>query len=524
MRSSLLCLAAVLLLSPDLFGQHHDHSAPCGTSREDLDQITEQLVQNLAVLEERPVDLRNGAITYVPIKFHIVRKSDGTEGVDTEFVLAMLCGLNEFFADQEIQFFIKGGFNYINNSVLFDNPKGTTGVTVMNNNRASGHLNIFLTNQTGEADVLGYYTAGQSYAQDYIVIRKSEIGYKKYTLEHEVGHYFGILHPFNGWECDPWDAVKHGNPLNLTTAPCITIKPPFTNYPLVEFADGSNSTTAGDLVSDTPADYNLGLGWSNCNYNGGARDKNGILLNPDEKNIMGYFLNCAPYTYSPIQKQLIATDLTNRKNAVSSSNRKLNTAAIPILEPNSPVVALSPVDEGYSNGTVDIKLEWAAGAGARNYIVRIDRFASFSFQPRYYFTDQPEVILDFVLGSSGKYYWQVYAWNDYNTCPVWGEVFSFTVGSPSAISALPGLDNLVIMPQPLGAGQPLQMQLAATRPLELDLEIYHVNGHLVYRQARLQVPAGEHALSPGWIPAHPGMYVVRLSANGGQYTGRVVVH
>ena len=40
---------------------------------------------------------------------------------------------------------------------------------------------------------------------------------------------------------------------------------------------------SGDFLCDTPADYNLGFGWNNCNYTGGAMDPNGILLNPDEK-------------------------------------------------------------------------------------------------------------------------------------------------------------------------------------------------------------------------------------------------
>ena len=81
------------------------------------------------------------------------------------------------------------------------------------------------------------------------------------TLEHEMGHYFSLFH-------------THGT----------------TNFGTTdELVDGSNCTTAGDRICDTPADPNLsGKVNSSCLYIGTDRDANGQLYVPDPTNIMSY--------------------------------------------------------------------------------------------------------------------------------------------------------------------------------------------------------------------------------------------
>lgn len=519
-----LFTALSLFLSGTAFSQHIPHDGPCGMTRADLDIVTEQLLVNQAQLEEYGVDLRGGSTTYIPVKFHIVNRTDGTGGVPLERVLEMLCGINEFYADQNLRFFIRNGISTINNTGLFDNPQSQASIQLLINSRVTGTLNIFLTDQTGNANVLGYYTPGQSgFPADYIVVRRSEVGYKRNTIEHEIGHYFQLLHTFNGWECEAWDANMHGKPLTNSFAPCGSAKAPFGAV-LAELADGSNGSTAGDFISDTPADYNLGLGWPNCQYTGGAQDRNGVPLDPDEKNIMSYFLSCPDYYFSQIQKQLMATDITSRKNAGISSFRFLNTNVTPNTAETGPITAISPPDEGLSNGKVGVKLEWAAGPGAQRYIVRIDRFQSFGFQPRYYYTNAPEVTLDFNLLGTGKYFWQVYAYNDFQTCPMWGPTFSFNASDPTSVEQLPGLESLAILPQPLALGQQLQVRMDLNRPLDLDLEIIDLNGRIIHRELGLVLRDGEQVLTTEWSPVHPGMFLMRLYSREGSLTERIVVH
>jgi len=85
------------------------------------------------------------------------------------------------------------------------------------------------------------------------------------TIAHEFGHYFGLAHTFAG----------NG----------------------VENADGSNCSTTGDFICDTPADpYDRApsdqLVDNNCRFIYMEKDANGDFYDPDVSNIMGYYANC----------------------------------------------------------------------------------------------------------------------------------------------------------------------------------------------------------------------------------------
>ena len=83
------------------------------------------------------------------------------------------------------------------------------------------------------------------------------------TLTHELGHYFSLYH-------------THGSTNNGTTT---------------ELVNGSNCTTNGDELCDTPADPNLsGVVNLNCEYTDTITDFNGDVYMPDTSNIMSYSL------------------------------------------------------------------------------------------------------------------------------------------------------------------------------------------------------------------------------------------
>lgn len=84
-------------------------------------------------------------------------------------------------------------------------------------------------------------------------------------LVHKLGHLFGLL--------DTW------NPSNP------------------ELVDGSNCTTAGDLLCSTPGDpfvpYSIiPFTDSECNFNVGVQDANGEYYDPEVGNIMSYYDDC----------------------------------------------------------------------------------------------------------------------------------------------------------------------------------------------------------------------------------------
>jgi len=128
-------------------------------------------------------------------------------------------------------------------------------------------INIYYSlNATGGSSPCGWAPLGDTIVpaktsdRDAIFIKKSCADDK--TLTHELGHYFGLLHTF--------ERTKHG----------------------IEFVDGSNCATTGDLICDTPADPS-GTAATNgdCDLKTPDTDPNGDYYTPNACNIMSYYNN-----------------------------------------------------------------------------------------------------------------------------------------------------------------------------------------------------------------------------------------
>ncbi len=125
----------------------------------------------------------------------------------------------------------------------------------------------FVTDATVKQDFCGFATQGgiNTYNEGGIVIGKG-ICLSANAITHQMGHYFNLLHTFEG---------------NGT-----------------ELVDGSNCTTQGDLICDTPADpFNpkdsLTV-WvdKDCIFiDADHLDANGAYYQPDVGNFMSYY-NC----------------------------------------------------------------------------------------------------------------------------------------------------------------------------------------------------------------------------------------
>src|SRR5690606_24341999 len=77
------------------------------------------------------------------------------------------------------------------------------------------------------------------------------------VLAHEVGHNLNLLHTHDWGICQ-------------------------------ELPDGSNGTTCGDLVTDTPADPNINFSNAGNCANPFTMNHGGFTYNPDPRNIMSY--------------------------------------------------------------------------------------------------------------------------------------------------------------------------------------------------------------------------------------------
>jgi hypothetical protein len=176
----------------------------------------------------------------INIKFHIVRQSDGSGGFDSSQLVSAINLLNQFYLNHNINF-SNSGFDYINNSTL-NNIGETESTSKLNQlsalNNTANSLDIYIV------DTAYYNGSAGSIISKKLYLRSDRVLTE--TLAHEIGHCFNLYHTFHG---------------------------PAEGSGCQENINGSNCTTCGDFVCDTPADANVGI-------SGG--------YNPDLGNLMCY--------------------------------------------------------------------------------------------------------------------------------------------------------------------------------------------------------------------------------------------
>ena len=184
----------------------------------------------------------------INISFHIVRKSDGSGGFSPENIDSIVENLNEVYNPHNINF-KKEGVDYINNSTYYSLLPSEFNDLIKINNKPNS-INFYIVNSA--------YYAGRAEA----ILSKNLVIMNSFASTpisaHEVGHCLNLFHTHHGLGCND-------------TGGC------------AEAIDGSNCSTCGDFVCDTPADpCVLGKVNENCEYTGGGG------YNPDPTNIMSY--------------------------------------------------------------------------------------------------------------------------------------------------------------------------------------------------------------------------------------------
>jgi hypothetical protein len=480
---------------------------PCGTTYDMQMEILERTKANKETLRNNPIGFRD--VQYVPLRFHIVSKSDGKGGVSEQKIYDQLCELNETYLGINIQFYLKP-FNYINNSTMYSNHTGTS--FLMQSNKDAGAINLFIVQDaqtpTGIGTTLGYYTP----QFDWLVVKISEVGRFKKTISHEVGHFFSLDHPFLGWDHEPYDEATHGNPVGANS--------PEGNPN--EYQDGSNCETAGDLICDTPPDYNFGFGWGNCNYTGGTMDPGGTVVDPQEINIMSYFLNCAveDYIFSPMQGELMITDLN------SQSRNYIRPDYIPSHEELTGIPQLiAPLNDELQPAYNTVHLEWEPVEGANHYFLEISRISSFStdfwrYKTTVYGTSKT-VVEDFEVNKS--YYWRVRAVNETNTCATYSSNGKFKTGTTVAVNELDIIEEMNVVPNPVSNNTSIQLRMNIEETFEGQINMVDLTGKVIKQLPRQQFNAGLNTYEVSLNGEAPGIYFLNVISKEGMATRKVVI-
>ncbi len=202
-----------------------------------------------------------GTTTFnVPIQLHILRNDAGTGGISEADCLRAFERLNKFYINASIHFYQVDAINYIDETLFYDYNK-----TQMNSLDAAhgvtNVMNIYVANTVSNSSGSAICGHAQFPGGLDFVMQATSCMKNGSTLAHEVGHYLGLYHTHS---------TVFGD----------------------EAVDGSDCSTEGDLLCDTPADPRLSGGSnfnsSGCNYYGTVTDENGQLYDPMVTNVMSY--------------------------------------------------------------------------------------------------------------------------------------------------------------------------------------------------------------------------------------------
>ena len=475
----------------------------------------ERIQAHKEALTNAPLVLRSSVTKYVPLTIILVADDNGNGYAREEQVLAEIASLNRQYAPQEMVFYL-ANLKYKADSRIYNTPASNGAVFQMNLVRDNSSLNIFVTQaaESGSGNpgtTLGYF----SRENDWVVVRKSEFNGASGTLAHELGHFFSLAHPHSGWECEPYDEDIHGNPVESFWSPC-------NGSIRVEFQDGSNCDNSGDFVCDTPPDYNFGFGWSvqgdQCApYTREVRDPQGEIVDPMEENIMGYFIDCEEYVFTPNQQSLIQADY------FSSSRAYLRTGIVPATDTViNDVVYNYPINGEESPTYTQVELDWDDVDGANMYLFIIDRFNTFSFQPERYIVSESSIVLE-ELAADRQYYWRVWPFNESMTGAGWASTQDFFTGVSSAVNTIDAVDEVNVFPNPVTSGS-LTLAVKATSTIDADVYLTDMSGRTVLSAGSFLIEGGSTWTQPvdvsGLVPA---MYILQIVSDQGIITEKVSV-
>lgn len=350
-------LSLFLLLESPLLAQRRPLTTRPVCANPDLTAAQRQALSSQAEFALRMKRTTNAAptgITYVPIRPHIFRRTDGTGGLTlTKLNNIMAITNRRYLANGTgIQFYFCGTEpDYIDNDALF-NGYMPSDEPAVDGRDATNAMNQYYVNAFGSDNLGGYaYFPGNSLSstRSFILNEPDEADLANRLLPHELGHNFSLFHTFGTASSGTTELVTRGT--------------------------GANCTTDGDLLCDTPADpYGLPkattISIDGCEtYNGTATDAQGNAYAPSMTNIMSYYFACT-HDFTPGQYSRIQAGLALRQSHTAYS----------LDCPATPVVAPTQVAATLVNGNVDIN--WQDNAtNEMGYFVERSTSASSGFAP-----------------------------------------------------------------------------------------------------------------------------------------------
>lgn len=258
----------------------------------------EKLKTSVPIIENYSANRNNSILRNVSLNINIMVYASGPITTVSD-VQKQIDTANIYFANAGIEFSICN-VNYIVYAGVYPFWDASYEYQIGAIYDMPGCLNIYYVDYVVNASAYAYYPA--PYSPDRIVMGQHLSGE---IFAHELGHSFNLIH-------------THGN-FNVGNG-------------TDELVNGSNCTTAADLICDTPADPNLYLNRidSLCNYiDTVSTDSLGFLYAPDTRNIMSYTLFKCYDHFTQQQYNRIAYTLAHERAYLKSGEHSVANISAP---------------------------------------------------------------------------------------------------------------------------------------------------------------------------------------------------
>mgnify|MGYP000645307628 CR=1 FL=1 len=509
-QSLLICILTTLSIQLN-------SQLPCGTVQNEA--FFERLEKNRKVFEN-PSNQKS-MLRFVPVQFHMVGNSQGIGAPDRLSVLQALCTLNERFEDTELRFY-NAGMTIVNNSAIYnDTQDGVLGPSLGSNQLATNNMqnlrnpnaaNIWIVKYAG-GGAGGYYTGNR----DWVVINNNTLSNDGYTLEHEMGHFFSLPHTHFGWEGNIGDGIDDNDgylpSVHGDTVTILQIGSSQSNLVDVELVDGSNCTTAGDRICDTPPDYGFGQSCSCCSMIYNVWDRNFDKIEPMIDNVMSYSNGCNPYRFSPMQSDAMVADYDSNDRAYlrfgTVSNYTPVTEAPTILAP----------DFGLTENFNGVLFDWEDVENATEYVLEI----SGGPQKLSYILNDSEFFVT-ELEANSQYIWTVNAYGVFGGGCQQGETRILQTGAGiSAVNDISEVNHVNIYPNPVSKGMDINIALEADKSFRANVHIYDITGRLVYSSNNQAIDNGTTKLTVPTYTLVSGLHILEIQSENGTITEKIIV-
>jgi len=486
---------ALLVLSLSSNAQQEGGQS-CGT--EEVPEHILQYLENIDYSIEKTENIIN-----IPVTIHIVRTDQGSGSFSPARALDGLCNVNERFATANMNFFLAGDINFIDNTTYLNVTSFGGTSTMITDNNVPRTVNIYYTNLS----VMGlcgfaYYPnsgPGGTNNRGAVVMSFACSQPTGTTLAHELGHFFALPHTFDR---------TSNNPLHPTNAERVTRDVNDT----IGGRLGANCNTGGDRFCDTPSDF-IANRWS-CPTGFYQEDINGDRIRPDSSYYMSYANDICTSRFSEQQINAMRNTLAN----ATASRGYLLDPPMPPYTPITTAPALLLPAEGDSNIAGNFAFfQWSAVPGATFYSFKVFQFGGILMDTLIY--DTAYLNTNTRIRSNRTLQWEVRAINPSNLCAPVSAKGTFKTGNFIPL-AQPNIFDAQLKLYPTFLSSGAAMTLEGLKPGQVELSCKDLSGKELMR-TQVEVNNQSAQLTIGQWPT--GIYLLQIRQGNEQTFRKIVV-